>query len=518
MSEDQGRRASGTRGSEGEREDAWADVRGGRIADVLRGAGPEEGQGVALDPRGDEIVPPTALVAAAAGTPEAIRGPTTWPWLSWLVIIASTLTVMALTLGERSESPELDEQATSQTIRMQARVLLVQDSIGPTPDLSGLDELATTPRLVREVAVVMAALDQGDGARVAEARRELLRIHTQRARGARDDAPDSFDELLGRALATPLELDAADRATLLDELGWFAELLLVRDLADDDPAKVALLAHARRSATLSGSIILLMVGGAMAGAALLVVGNRRRIAGVLRLGIAPKLCGTAIYLEAFAVYLFVFAAAAAASRLWPGGMLLPLVGTVGGAIAGMVWPMARGVPWAVARRDLGLHGGEGVVKELGAGLVGYCMLLPFFAVGVGLMLATEAIAGAVLSGDGLTRPYHPEVVGLGDSGPLGLLVLLGLAGVFAPVVEETMFRGALQRGLRRRLGMVSAVLVMAVIFAALHPQGLLALPALAALAVGFGMLREWRDSLIAPMVAHGLHNGSLLLVTALMMW
>ena len=45
------------------------------------------------------------------------------------------------------------------------------------------------------------------------------------------------------------------------------------------------------------------------------------------------------------------------------------------------------------------------------------------------------------------------------------------------------------------------------IFAVIHPQGLLAVPALTAMGFGFALLREWRDSLIAPMVAHALNNG-----------
>jgi membrane protease YdiL (CAAX protease family) len=47
------------------------------------------------------------------------------------------------------------------------------------------------------------------------------------------------------------------------------------------------------------------------------------------------------------------------------------------------------------------------------------------------------------------------------------------------------------------------------IFAALHPQGFLAIPALASIGMGFSLLREWRDSLIAPMVAHAINNGIL---------
>jgi membrane protease YdiL (CAAX protease family) len=87
--------------------------------------------------------------------------------------------------------------------------------------------------------------------------------------------------------------------------------------------------------------------------------------------------------------------------------------------------------------------------------------------------------------------------------------VLFLAAAFAPFFEEALFRGALQRGVRRRYGPVVSGLIVAFIFAVIHPQGFLLVPALGALGFGFAMLREWRGSLIAPMVAHAVHNGTL---------
>jgi membrane protease YdiL (CAAX protease family) len=54
---------------------------------------------------------------------------------------------------------------------------------------------------------------------------------------------------------------------------------------------------------------------------------------------------------------------------------------------------------------------------------------------------------------------------------------------------------------------VISILVVSLVFAAIHPQGLLGIPALAAIAVGLALMREWRGSLIAPMVMHGCSNG-----------
>ncbi|HVS36573.1 MAG TPA: CPBP family intramembrane glutamic endopeptidase, partial [Gemmataceae bacterium] len=57
-----------------------------------------------------------------------------------------------------------------------------------------------------------------------------------------------------------------------------------------------------------------------------------------------------------------------------------------------------------------------------------------------------------------------------------------------------------------------SALVVSFVFAALHPQGLLAVPMLMALAFGFTAAREWRGSLIPSMTVHGLHNGVLMLL------
>ncbi len=50
----------------------------------------------------------------------------------------------------------------------------------------------------------------------------------------------------------------------------------------------------------------------------------------------------------------------------------------------------------------------------------------------------------------------------------------------------------------------------ALIFAIIHPQGLIAVPALAAIGFNFSLVREWRDSLIASMTMHAAHNSIVL--------
>jgi membrane protease YdiL (CAAX protease family) len=93
------------------------------------------------------------------------------------------------------------------------------------------------------------------------------------------------------------------------------------------------------------------------------------------------------------------------------------------------------------------------------------------------------------------------------------------ASVVAPFAEEVLFRGVLYRHLRginrwldTPLAVILSALLVSFIFAIIHPQTLYAVPVLMALAFGFALAREWRGTLIPVMVAHGLHNGLIVLV------
>src|SRR5262245_2814271 len=122
--------------------------------------------------------------------------------------------------------------------------------------------------------------------------------------------------------------------------------------------------------------------------------------------------------------------------------------------------------------------------------------------------------------DQLTGPSHPAVFEVAQGDFWARLEVLVLACVAAPLVEETMFRGVLYRHLREgtcRLGsgwsIVLSATVASFLFAAIHPQGLVAVPALMALAYAFTLAREWRGTLLPAMVAHGLNNAVVMTFT-----
>jgi membrane protease YdiL (CAAX protease family) len=64
------------------------------------------------------------------------------------------------------------------------------------------------------------------------------------------------------------------------------------------------------------------------------------------------------------------------------------------------------------------------------------------------------------------------------------------------------------------VNVVVSVLVTSFIFAAIHPQGWVAIPALMGIAVGMNLLREWRGTILPSMIVHGMSNG---LVTSMML-
>ena len=78
--------------------------------------------------------------------------------------------------------------------------------------------------------------------------------------------------------------------------------------------------------------------------------------------------------------------------------------------------------------------------------------------------------------------------------------------LLAPVVEELIFRGAFYHYLRCRYSVPVAVAVTAILFAVIHPQGLVAVPLLATLGSVFALVREWRGSIVATITAHAFNN------------
>jgi membrane protease YdiL (CAAX protease family) len=86
-----------------------------------------------------------------------------------------------------------------------------------------------------------------------------------------------------------------------------------------------------------------------------------------------------------------------------------------------------------------------------------------------------------------------------------VVLLVLIAGVAAPVVEEIFYRGLLQRSLIRRVGPGWGVALASVLFSAAHLQ-LLQFPALALAGGLFGILAYRCGRLGPAIVAHMVFN------------
>ena len=179
-------------------------------------------------------------------------------------------------------------------------------------------------------------------------------------------------------------------------------------------------------------------------------------------------------------------------------------------VAVLFWPLVRPggrIPLPAFKLDVGLHLGRGFAREVGAGVLVWLACVPvMLVIMIGLALLDEAIFGSlpVVEGeDDVQYPVFPSPTG--GSWAVLWLSMLGTV-VWAPIVEEVIFRGVLYRYLRSRIGAVLTIIITSIAFGIVHPYDWTGLVQVTFAGVMFGLLREWRGSLIAPMVAHFLHN------------
>lgn len=179
-------------------------------------------------------------------------------------------------------------------------------------------------------------------------------------------------------------------------------------------------------------------------------------------------------------------------------------------VSAIFWPVVRGMSWQRWRGEIGWHTGRGVLREIGAGLVAYLAMLPiYFFMALIVVLITLGI-GALRGGEA-PLPEGNKVIDIVQSGnPLVLVAIFLLATLWAPIVEESIFRGAFFRHLRGRLGLALSAFLSAMAFAVMHGYAVQGLVMVGTLGVAFALVREWRGSLIATATAHAVHNGFVL--------
>ncbi|MDX2148386.1 MAG: CPBP family glutamic-type intramembrane protease [Planctomycetota bacterium] len=186
------------------------------------------------------------------------------------------------------------------------------------------------------------------------------------------------------------------------------------------------------------------------------------------------------------------------------------------------WPLCRGVSFSRWRHDVGFTGN--FFKEVVAGAGVYVAGLPFVALAALVSLALKGLwesatgapgpAGELGEGD-VPLPNNPILDTLAKSDGVSTVLLFLLATVWAPVVEEIIFRGCLFRHLRSRLIWIGAAIISAFAFGVMHGYEFLMLGPVITLGFIFSAMREWRGSLYGAIVMHCLHNASVLSVLIL---
>jgi membrane protease YdiL (CAAX protease family) len=119
---------------------------------------------------------------------------------------------------------------------------------------------------------------------------------------------------------------------------------------------------------------------------------------------------------------------------------------------------------------------------------------------------------------GLPNPEHPVSVQLQMDQSLPMLMaLLVLASIMAPIFEEVCFRGTMTPAMERLFGgPLMGIVGSSVLFAAVHPTGIPAWPALAMIGSMAAMLVYQRRSLVSSIAFHAAHNCALLIMTVLL--
>lgn len=361
-----------------------------------------------------------------------------------------------------------------------------------------LDALASTARERIALAPVLALL-AADPAEGDERAREILASLAD-DRSLDEPVRGHAEALLGLYQQPPAMPGPEQREELLATYGWFAQLALDRL---GDGASPALERARTVTLVLLGTFatLLLVLACGICAAILLL---QRLVQGRLASGYAadtthaeqPRLP----YLETALLFLVALTLLGAASSVAAdafGSQWFLLLNWL--IVPVLLWPTVRGRSAGDLKAALGWHRGSGLFAEAGCGLLGYLAAMPLLALGLLLTLVVTRFTEQT--------PHHPIVDWLSEAGTGDLVVVFVLAVVWAPLVEESLFRGSLYHYLRGRLGILGAGLTVSLAFAAIHPQGVAGIPFLGALAVSLALIREWRGSIIASVTLHMVHNG-----------
>ena len=437
--------------------------------------------------------------------------PTTRPYsvaiatAAWAIILACVGCVAYLS-WRSAQRPARIEATQDVQLLMTSRVIVGMfhhqpkgNAAAATMSAQAIEKLASTAGPKQQLLLV-SVIGELEGRQAAQAALE-------KSANRLNDARDRSDIPTLRTIYShgPSSVSAEQRTALVAHEGWFGKLALSFGVPDNDPQRAAVL-HTATRAAIAGTAFEAVVGlGVLAGLALLITAIVLVATGRLHRCYGPASFQTTAFLESFALYLPGFLIIEVlAQRFLRGPMIVGAILTLPWILFAALWPRLRGVSWEGLKGGLGWYSGQGVLREAASGVVGYMAGLPVIAMG--------ALLAYVLASRTKTDMSHPIVFSDLRSA-WGIVQIYLLASVFAPLVEETMFRGALFNHLRQWHGWLVSAGVSSLLFAAVHPQGWAAIPAIGSIGLVLAGIREWRGTFIASVTAHALNNA---VVTTLM--
>jgi len=453
------------------------------------------------------------------------------PWIAILAIVG--LIMFAGTRASREADTIADEGGPDVMLELQGKYLVGLKQLSPTEggkiyDQAGLRGGSVTQRLSLIIltgemlgpAAASENLEQLSEV-VASSKRELPPWQSAQI----DTLTRLYQDHEKEAWNAP-SVSEEERNSLNQRLGWFGLLAITPDNSPltEQRKEIEQSAMIVTAALVFVSCVGLVLGSLGFFGGLMLFGFA--ISGRLRSRLDAGAPHGGVYAETFAIWMILFILLGIGVELagLPPAWGLPLQGVaMFGSLLALLWPVLRGIPWRSVAYDIGWTRPP-KWYEPALGVACHLCTAPLLLIGLLLTLGLMGLVG-LMPGEGgdplapVQAPTHPVVNWIGEAGWAGKLAIFVLACIAAPVVEETMFRGVLYRHLRDATAswriaasVAFSALVNGVVFAAIHPQGVVAIPMLTAIAVGFSLSREWRGSLVAPMTAHAFNNGVLMLM------
>lgn len=423
-------------------------------------------------------------------------------WVLLLMLVA--VQVFAVFQHSRNRAADPEKQAEiSDSFLIAGRYAIGLSEIArrfDVPDVSSaaLEEAAKGMKTPADsIAFVVVA------AEVAGPEAALRRIEELRGAAGINDLPgDPLDALAHFYREETSAAPGPEMIQLLNNLGWFGEYILAEPIEKEAKALEAMYKALGILGFAWSGVILGLIGAAFLSIALFNL-YRKNVTWRYRVSSGAESGDRVPYFEVLvlAITLLFFA-----PTILPRTVFSNLVSTT--VVLGVVllWPILRIGNRRQALKGLGWTRGSGVLTEVLWGVAAFVTSIPVLFVGIVLTYHFMRLTGA-------PEPHHPVVDFIkAAEQPARLIQLIILGAIVAPLVEETLFRGAFYHHLRGKRSPFIAAITTGFIFAVIHPQGWAAAPILTLIGTYWAFLREWRGSLIAPIVAHALNNGVVLLI------